>query len=86
MPDDKSKIHIRKIIDEPTIIYELTRVMGGRSPKTEIRLKLSGDVARLHEELDNKNISELMIKTRDVFAHELDDLKKRLEDIDDVSV
>lgn len=75
------KLHVRKVIEEPTIIYEVTRVMGGRAPKTEVRLKMSGDLARLSEELDAGRVGNLLLRCRDVFAHELNDLKKRLDDM-----
>jgi hypothetical protein len=73
-----SKEEITKIVQEPTFKYEIKRVVGGRSPKTEITMRFGGDVVRINEELLNKRYEEVMSRIRDLFVKELNELDSQL--------
>lgn len=69
---------VQVVIQRPTIKYELKRVVGGRAPKTEVTLKLSGDVSELGDRLVDKSYDEVLRMTRAIFLKELSELNTLL--------
>ena len=73
---------VTRLVQDPTIKYELKRVVGGRAPKTEITLRAGGDLTRINEELINKRYEDVLMRIRDLFVKELNELDSQLREQD----
>lgn len=69
---------VQVVVQRPTIKYEIKRVVGGRSPKTEVTLKLSGDISELGDRLVDKSYDEVLRMTRAIFVKEFQELNSLL--------
>ena len=48
--------------EAPTIVYKVTQVVGGKSPKIEVTIRLGGDVSKVAKNLE-KNLVKPMLET-----------------------
>ena len=61
-----------KIVREaPTVYYKMTKVTGGRSPKTETTIKIGGDVDKVASDLAKNKTKPLLAALREAIKTEL---------------
>ena len=62
---------IKIVREAPTLVYKVTKVTGGRSPKTEVTVRIGGDVSKVAKDIDNNLVKTLLETLRGTIKEEL---------------
>lgn len=75
MNDKADKIipqEIKRVKQDPTITYEIEKVVGGRSPKTTVRVKIGGDFKIIKD----KKFKPILARLRVTLLEEIEAVEK----------